>query len=193
MPTLLLGLLLFLAIHSVRIVAPEWRRAQIASVGEGKWKGLYSVISLIGLVLIVWGYSISRPEAAFLYEPPVWMKHVTLTLMLFSFVFLGVSQVPAGRIKAAVRHPMLLAVKIWAFAHLLANGDAASLLLFVALLAWAVIDRISVKRREASGEISAVIPAGPVRNDIIGVGLGVVLYVLFVWKLHEWLFGVSVV
>jgi uncharacterized membrane protein len=190
---LILGLVVFLGIHSIRIVAPQWRNAQLASMGEGKWKGLYSIASVIGFILLIWGYSVARPEAAFLYEPPVWMKHVTLTLMLFSFVFLGVSQVPAGRIKAAVRHPMLLAVKIWAFAHLLANGDAASLLLFLGLLAWAVIDRISVKRREASGEMPTVISAGPVTNDLIGVGLGVVLYVLFVWKLHEWLFGVSVV
>jgi uncharacterized membrane protein len=190
---LILGLVAFLGIHSIRIVAPEWRNAQLASMGEGKWKGLYSLASLIGLVLLIWGYSLARPEAAFIYEPPVWMKHVTLTLMLFSMILLGVSQVPAGRIKAAVRHPMLLSIKIWAFAHLLANGDAASLLLFLGLLAWAVIDRISVKRREASGEMAAVIPAGPVTNDIIGVGLGIAIYVLFVWKLHEWLIGVSVV
>jgi uncharacterized membrane protein len=190
MPLLLFGLLLFLAIHSVRIAAPDWRRAQIASMGLNKWKGLYSAASLIGFVLIVWGYALARPEAAFLYEPPVWMKHVTLTLMLFSFVFLAVSQVPAGRIKAWVRHPLLLAVKIWAVAHLLANGDAASLLLFLGILAWAVVDRISVKRREAAGERAAIL-AGPVTNDLIAIAIGVALYGLFVWKAHEWLFGVS--
>jgi uncharacterized membrane protein len=189
----IVGLIAFLGVHSIRIVAPEWRNAQLASMGEAKWKGLYSIASVIGFVLLIWGYSFARPEAAFIYEPPVWMKHVTLALMLFSMIFLGVSQVPAGYIKAAVRHPMLLAVKIWAFAHLLANGDAASLLLFLGILAWAVIDRISVKRREVSGEVSAAIAAGPVTNDILGVGLGIVLYVLFVWKLHEWLIGVSVV
>jgi uncharacterized membrane protein len=187
---LLLGLLLFLGIHSVRIAAPDWRRARIASMGLNKWKGLYSAASLIGLVLIVWGYALARPEAAFLYEPPVWMKHVTLTLMLFSFVFLAVSQVPAGRIKASVRHPLLLAVKIWAVAHLLANGDAASLTLFLGILAWAVIDRISVKRREAAGERQEIL-AGPVTNDLIAIAIGVALYGLFVWKAHEWLFGVS--
>jgi uncharacterized membrane protein len=189
---LALGLIVFLGVHSIRIVAPEWRNAQLATMGEGKWKGLYSIASVIGFILLIWGYGLARQEAVYFYEPPVWMKHISLTLMLFSFVFLGVSQVPAGRIKAAVRHPMLLAVKIWAFAHLLSNGDAASLLLFLGILAWAVIDRISVKRREASGEVSAVIPAGPVTNDLIGVGLGLLLYVLFIWKLHEWLIGVSV-
>jgi uncharacterized membrane protein len=190
MSLLLLGLLLFLAIHSVRIFAPDWRRTQIASMGEGKWKGLYSAASLIGLILIIWGYAMARPEAALLYEPPVWMKHVTLTLMLFSMIFWAVSQVPAGRIKAFVRHPFLLAVKIWAVAHLLANGDAASLLLFLGILAWAVIDRISVRRREAAGERAEII-AGPITNDVIAVAVGVAVYGLFVWKAHEWLFGVS--
>jgi uncharacterized membrane protein len=187
---LILGLVAFLGVHSIRIVAPEWRNAQLASMGEGKWKGVYSLASLIGFILMIWGYSLARPEAVLIYEPPVWMKHVTLTLMLFSFVFLAVSQVPAGRIKAWVRHPMLLAVKIWAVAHLLANGDAASLLLFLGILAWAVIDRISVKRRESAGEVT-VIEAGPVTNDIIAIVAGVALYGLFVWRLHEWLFGVS--
>jgi uncharacterized membrane protein len=190
MPILLLGLLLFLAIHSVRIAAPDWRRARIASMGLNKWKGLYSAASLIGLILIIWGYALARPEAALVYEPPVWMKHVTLTLMLISFVFWAVSQLPAGRIKAWVRHPLLLAVKIWAVAHLLANGDAASLTLFLGILAWAVIDRISIKRREAAGERAEII-AGPVTNDLIAVAAGIAVYVLFVWKAHEWLFGVS--
>jgi uncharacterized membrane protein len=190
MPLLILGLLLFLGIHSVRILAPEWRRAQIASMGEGRWKGLYSAASLIGFVLIIWGYGQARPEAALIYEPPVWMKHVTLTLMLFAFVFWAVSQLPAGRVKAWVRHPLLLGVIIWAVAHLLANGDAASLTLFLGILAWAVIDRISIKRREAAGERAEIL-AGPVGNDVIAVAVGVALYGLFVWKAHEWLFGVS--
>ena len=118
------------------------------------------------------------------------MKHVTLTLMLFSMIFWAVSQLPAGRIKPWVRHPLLLAVKIWALAHLLANGDAASLVLFLSLLAWAVIDRISVKRREAAGE-GAEIVAGPVTNDVIAVAVGAAVYGVFVWWAHEWLFGVS--
>jgi uncharacterized membrane protein len=190
MPLLILGLLIFLGIHSVRIAAPQWRRAQIASMGLNKWKGLYSAASLIGFALIIWGYALARPEAALIYEPPVWMKHVALTLMLFAFVFWAVSQLPAGRIKARVRHPLLLAVKIWAVAHLLANGDAASLLLFLGILAWAVIDRISVKRREAAGERAEII-AGPVTNDLIAIAVGIAVYGLFVWKAHAWLFGVS--
>ena len=189
MLVLILGLAVFLGVHAVRIAAPEWRRAQIAVWGEGKWKGLYSLVSLAGLVLIVWGYAMARPDAALTYEPPVWMKHVTLTLMLFAMIFWAVSQVPAGRIKAWVRHPFLLATMIWAIAHLLANGDAASLVLFLAVMAWAVLDRISVRRREAAGERAEIAP-GPVMNDIIAIVAGLAVYALFVWKAHEWLIGV---
>ncbi len=192
MLVLLLGLLIFLGIHSIRIVMPDWRSSQISARGLNTWKGFYSLGSLLSFVLIVWGYALARPEAAFLYEPPGWMKHITLTLMLLASISLSVSQFPAGRIKPWIRHPMLLAVKLWAFAHLLANGDAASLLLFLAFLAWAIIDRISVKRRERAGE-RVEIPVGPVSNDLIAVIVGVAAYGLFVWKLHEWLMGVPVI
>jgi uncharacterized membrane protein len=184
---LIVGLILFLGIHSIRIFAPELRDRLIARLGEGAWKGIYSIIALAGLVLIVWGYSMARLTAPILYEPPTWMRHVNLLLMFFAFVILVTSQLPAGRIKAAVKHPMLLAVKIWAFGHLLANGDLAALILFGSFLAWAVVDRISVKRRGDMG------PApGPVKWDIIALAIAVVFYLLFVWRLHLWLFGVPV-
>ena len=148
---LVLGLVLFLGPHSVRIVAPGLRDGFVASRGEGPWRGLYSLVSLAGFALIVWGYGMARLEAPLLYEPPAWMKHINMALMFFSFVALAASQFPPGRIKAALRHPMLVAVKIWAFGHLLANGDLAALLLFGAFLAWAVLDRISLKRRGDMG------------------------------------------
>lgn len=192
MLVLIIGLALFLGVHSVRILAPEWRHAQIAAMGLNKWKGLYSLASLIGLGMLVWGYVLARPEAAFIYEPPVWMKHINMTLMLFAIIFWAVSQLPAGRIKPWIRHPFLLATKLWAFGHFLANGDAASLLLFLGFLAWAVIDRISVARRERAGE-RAEIPVGPVSNDAVAVIVGIAVYGLFVWKLHEWLIGVPVI
>jgi uncharacterized membrane protein len=185
MLVLILGLIVFLGIHSVRIVAPGFRERQIAAGGEGRWKGIYSVVALIGLVLIVWGYSMARLTAPILYEPPIFMRHINLLLMYFSFVFLVASQMPAGRIKAAVKHPMLLAVKIWAFGHLLANGDLAALLLFGTFLAWAVVDRISVKRRGDMGP-----KPGPVTWDIAAIVVASILYGLFVWRLHLWLFGV---
>ena len=190
MLVLIIGIVIFLGIHSVRIVAPDWRKAQIAAKGLGAWKGLYSIISAIGLALIVWGYALARPEAGFIYEPPKWAKHITLTLMLFSMIFLAISQLPAGRIKPFVKHPFLLATKLWAFGHFIANGDTASLVLFLSFLAWAIFDRISESRRERAGETAKIV-AGPIANDLIAIAIGVAVYALIVWKLHEWLIGVS--
>lgn len=184
MLVLILGLALFLGVHCVSIVAPAWRNGRAAAMGEGPWKGAYSLVSAIGLVLIVWGYARAWPVAPVLYEPPIWLKHITALLMLFAIVALAISQVPAGRLKPVLKHPMLLAVKIWALAHLLANGDLASILLFGSFLVWAVLDRISVKRRA----VPVPLP-GPVRNDVIAVGAGLAVYALFVWKLHLLLFG----
>ncbi|MCV3242785.1 NnrU family protein [Mesorhizobium sp. ZC-5] len=183
---LILGLVLFLGIHSVRIVAPAWRDAQHARLGENGWKGLYSLISLAGFVLIVWGYARAWPVAPVLYEPPVWMKHLTLALMLPALISMMVFILPPGRLKPVLKHPMLLATKIWAFAHLLANGDLASVVLFGSFLVWAVLDRIAVKRLG-----DRIANPGPGKWDVAAVASGALVYVLFVWKLHEWLFGVS--
>lgn len=191
MLVLILGIVVFLGIHSVRIVAPQWRLARIAQWGEGKWKGLYSLVSLVGLVLLVWGFGMARPEAPILYEPPVWMKHIVLLLMLFAFIFLGLFIAKAGKLKPALKHPMLIAIKTWALAHLLANGDLASLILFLSFLAWAVFDRIALKRQARAGLAPAVIAPGPASNDVIGIAIGLVLYGLFIWKLHALLIGVS--
>ncbi|TXR48152.1 NnrU family protein [Phyllobacterium endophyticum] len=186
----ILGIIVFLGVHSVRIAAPEWRLAKIEQWGDNMWKGLYSVISLIGFVLLVWGYGMARPDAPVLYEPPVWMKHITALLMLFAFIFLGIFIARPGRMKPALKHPMLIAIKTWALAHLLANGDLASLILFLSVLAWAVVDRIAIKRQERAGLAAPYIVPGPVSNDVIGIAIGLVLYVLFVWRLHELLIGV---
>lgn len=187
---LIVGLILFLGIHTVRIIAPGFRDRMIAERGENAWKGIYTLISLVGFGLIIWGFSIARFSAPIIYTPPLWMTHVTLLFMLVSFILLAVYGMPAGKIKPAVKHPMLLAVKLWAFGHLLANGDLASVLLFGAFLVWAVADRISVKRRAPAG-MEPSVKTGPVRNDIAAIVAGLVVYVLFVWKLHEWLFGVA--
>ncbi len=182
---LILGLIIFLGVHSVRIVAPQWREERRAAMGEGPWKGVYSLISLVGFVLIVWGFGMARSETGILYDPPVGLRHLAALLMLLAFISLGVFALPAGRLKPMLKHPMLIAVKTWAVAHLLANGETASVVLFGAFLAWAVADRISVKRR------SAPLPApGPVSYDIGAVAFGIILYLLFVWKLHLWLIGV---
>lgn len=188
MLVLILGLLIFLGIHSVRIFAPDIRARRIAGGGIGQWKGIYTVVSIIGIVLIVYGYGMARATGPVLYEPPVFTRHINLLLMAFAFVFLAASQLPAGRIKAALKHPMLVAVKIWAVGHLLANGDLASILLFGTFLAWAVLDRISVKRRGDHGP-----KPGPVKWDVAAIVIGLGVYFLFVWRLHAWLFGVPVV
>lgn len=188
---MIIGIIIFLGIHSVRIVAPRWRLAKMEEWGEGKWKGLYSLASIIGLALLVWGFGMARLEAPILYEPPVWLKHITLLLMLFAFIFLGVFIAKPGRMKPALKHPMLIAIKTWALAHLLANGDLASLILFLSFLAWAVFDRIALKRQARAGLAPTAITPGPVTNDFIAILIGLVLYGLFVWKLHVLLIGVS--
>jgi len=186
MTILAIGLILFLGGHSIRALAPAFRDARFAAMGEGPWKGLYSLVALVGFGLLVWGYGLARPEAALLYEPPVWMKHVNATIMLLSMLVLGISQVPAGRLKPLLRHPMLLATTLWALGHLLANGDAASLLLFGGFLLWSIVDRVALERR------GAPVPApGPVVNDVIGLAVGLALYLLLLFTLHAWLFGVT--
>ena len=186
---LILGLVLFLGIHSVRIVAPEFRQAQIDQRGLNAWKGIYTVISIVGFVILVWGYGIARQDPVVFFVAPAWMSHVVALLMLPVMILLVASQVPAGRIKAAVKHPMLLGVKIWALAHLLVNGDLASVLLFGGFLVWAVFDRISEKKRLQAGLTSNPV-AGPLKWDIIAVVGGLVVYVLFVAMLHKLLIGV---
>lgn len=186
MTILIIGILVFLGVHSVRMLAPGWRDARLATMGEGPWKGSFALVALAGLVLIVWGYSQARLQSPVLYVAPYWLVHLTLLLMVFAFVSLMVSQLPAGRLKPILRHPMLLAVKIWAVAHLLVNGDLASVLLFGSLLAWAVWNRIALKRRGSPLPV-----AGPLTWDIAAVVSGVALWALFIWKLHEWIAGVS--
>ena len=184
---LIIGLILFLGIHSVRVFVPAVRDGQIASGGVGRWKGIYTIISLIGLVVMIWGYGEARLTAPLLYEPPAFLKHINSLLMLLAFIVLMSGYFPSGKIRAAVKHPMVTATKIWALGHLLANGDLASLLLFGGFLAWAVLVRISYKRR---GDFGTTV-AGPVSNDLLPVVAGFVIYALFMWKLHVWLIGVT--
>jgi len=187
---LIIGLILFLGMHSTRIFAEDKREAFIAKRGEQAWKGLYAVVSLIGFVLIIWGYGQGRVTAPVLYVAPFWMVHVVWLLMIPAIILFCMSGAPGGRIKAWVKHPQLAAVKIWAFSHLLVNGDLASIILFGSFLIWAVVDRISARRRAEAGIISEPEP-GPVRNDVIAILIGLAIYFAFVLFLHRWLFGVS--
>jgi uncharacterized membrane protein len=187
LPLLILGLVLFLGAHSLAIVGPEFRTRSIQRLGESAWKGLYALISLIGFVLICYGFGLARQTPVILYSPPVWLRHVALLLMLPAFPLLMAAYLP-GRIKSAAKHPMLAAVKIWAFAHLLANGSLADVLLFGGFLAWAVIDRISLKRRTSA--LLRAAPPGP-WNDVLAVVIGLAIYALTIGWAHLRLFGVA--
>jgi uncharacterized membrane protein len=187
MAWLILGLVLFLGMHSVSIFAPGWRDAQVAQRGEMPWKGLYTVVSIAGFALLIVGYGAARQSPVQLYEPPVWTRHLALVLMLPVFPLFLATYLP-GRIKATVKHPTLVAVKLWAVAHLLANGTLHDVLLFGGFLAWAVADRISMKHRP-----QRPLPGAPPRpaNDLLAVVLGLVLYGVFVTWAHRWMMGVS--
>ncbi|MCV0439370.1 MAG: NnrU family protein [Hydrogenophaga sp.] len=187
---LVVGLVLFLGVHSVSIVSPQGRDALARRLGEGAWKGLYTLVSFAGLALIVWGYGLAREAPVLLYTPPAGFRHLAALLLLPVFVLLLAAYLP-GRIQRAAKHPMLLSVKLWALAHLLANGTLADVLLFGGFLAWAVADRISVKRRAAAGlQRSAPALPGGAANDAIALVGGLALYAVFVFWAHAWLFGV---
>ncbi|MDZ7651484.1 MAG: NnrU family protein [Burkholderiaceae bacterium] len=189
MTLLLLGLVLFLGTHSVRIFADDWRSRRIAALGLNGWKGIYSVLSIAGFVLIVYGYAAARLEPVVLYLPPVWTRHLAALLTIPAFILLVAAYVPGTRIKRAVGHPMVLGVKTWALAHLLANGMLADVLLFGTFLVWSVLDYIAARKRDrAAGTVYVV---GPVTRDIIAVAVGLVAWAVFAMWLHRVLIGVG--
>jgi uncharacterized membrane protein len=185
---LLLGIVIFLGCHTFTTLRPA-RQALIARVGEGPYKGLYSLVAGLGFVLICWGFGRYRAEGwVQIWEPPSWTRHITMLLMWFAFIALAASGPVPGRIRGWLRHPMLVGVKIWALAHLLANGDLGGMVLFGSFLAWAVYDRIAVKRR---GDMGAMRLSGFTTADAVAVGGGTVAYVAMIF-LHPVLIGVSV-
>jgi uncharacterized membrane protein len=189
MTTLLAGLVIFLGMHSLSVVNRDARDRFAERLGEKPWKGLYSVVSLVGFALIIIGYGLARSQPVVLYQPPLWTKHIALVLMMPVFVLIIASNVNTnGVIKRATKHPMLLATKIWALAHLISNGNLADVLLFGSFLIWAVITRISAKRR-TSKVTQAASPT--VLPDVIAVLVGVAVYVWFLLQGHAWLIGVN--
>ena len=188
MTILVLGLILFLGVHSLRIVAEDWRGKQIARLGELPYKGLYAIASLAGLGLVVWGYGLARAAPIELWNPPSWMRHLAALFALAAFVLVAAAYVPRNRVKAALGHPMILGVKVWALGHLLANGTLADLLLFGGFLAWAVFDyRAALMRDRASGRRGA---QGTLAGDAATIALGSIAWVAFAFYLHAWLIGV---
>jgi len=189
MTVLILGLILFLGPHSVRIVAEPWRTQMLQRLGEKPWKGLYSLVSLIGFALIIWGYGLARYDPVVLWQPPVAMRHIASLLTLASFILLTAAYVPGNSIKARLRHPMILGVKLWAFAHLLANGMAADLVLFGAFLLWAVLDYRAARERDREQSISY--GQGKLMPSIVAVVIGTLLWAAFAFWLHRWWIGVA--
>jgi uncharacterized membrane protein len=189
MAMLIAGLVLFLGAHSVRIFADDWRNALISKLGTGPWKGLYSLVSLAGFVLIVTGYGAARATPVDLWMPPRWTAHPTSLLTLIAFILLAAAYVKGNHIKAAIGHPMVAGVKIWAFAHLLSNGRLADVILFGAFLVWAVLDfRSSRQRDKRSG---TRYPAGSGAKTAITVVAGVIAWAVFAFVLHAMWIGVK--
>jgi uncharacterized membrane protein len=189
MALLVLGLVLFLGAHSVRIVAEPWRTRMVERLGEKAWKGLYSVVSIAGFVLLVWGYGLARQQPVVLWNPPpVGLRHAVSLLTLVAFILLVAAYVPGNHLKAKLRHPMVIGVKVWAFAHLIVNNTLADLVLFGAFLAWAVLDYRAARRRERT--LATVHPATLPRT-VASVVAGSVAWAVFAFWLHRAWIGVS--
>jgi len=188
MTVLILGLVLFLGVHSVRIFADDWRTGMRTRLGENAFKGVYSVLSLAGLVLIVWGYGLARQQPVLLWVPPVWTRHVAALLTIPAFVMLAASQVPGNSIKARLKHPMVLGVKVWALAHLLSNGMLADVVLFGSFLVWAVLSFRAARGRD---RVSDAVPApGRMGPTVVAVAGGLLVWAVFAFWAHGFLIGV---
>jgi uncharacterized membrane protein len=186
---LILGLIIFIGAHSVRIFAEDWRTRAIARMGPYGWKGAYSLVSIAGFVLLAWGYGQARLTSAVLYDPPLLMRHFASLLMLVSFVLVAAAYVPGNHIKAALGHPMLAGVKLWAFAHLLSNGRVADVVLFGAFLIWAVADFIAARKRDRAAATRYAAASGV--GTVLAVIAGVAAWTVFALWAHLWLIGVK--
>ncbi len=190
MKLLIFGLLVFLGAHSVRMVADGWRTQLVQKWGEGRWKGVYSVVSLVGFGLLCWGYAQARQQPLVLWVPAPGMRHLAALLMLFGLVLLAAAYVPRNGIKARVHHPMVLSVKVWALSHLLVNGNLEDVLLFGSFLAWSVACFVSMRRRDRAA--GTVYPPGLRLATAATVGAGVVAWSALVFFLHRLLIGVPI-
>jgi uncharacterized membrane protein len=184
------SLFLFLGVHSLRVFAPGWRSRVQQKYGEAVWKGVYSLTSLLSFALLCWSYGQERQQAILLWSPPHGMRHLTVLLMLVSWILLLAAYVPGNAIKARVHHPMLLAVIVWALAHLVANGSATQVLLFGSFLLWAVACFISARQRDRAAK--TIYPKGRIFPTVVTVVLGIVVWVGFAFYLHRLLIGVPI-
>ena len=185
---LILGLFIFLGVHSVRIVADPWRTQVRARGGEAAYKATYSVLSLLGFALIVWGFGVARETPVMLWNPPLGMRHAASLLTLMAFVLLVAAYVPRNAVRARVHHPMVLGVVAWALAHLLATGSVAHVLLFGTFLLWGVLSFLAARRRDRLA--GTRYPAGTAWATALTVALGAIAWAAFAFKLHGWLIGI---
>ena len=188
MSALILGLVIFLGVHSVRVFADDWRTGVRQRMGANAYKGLYSVASVLGLVLIVWGYSMARMQPVLLWSTPVWTRHAAALLTLLAMVLLVAAYVPGNGIKARLHHPMVLSVKTWALAHLLANGMLADLVLFGSFLVWAAMSFRAARQRDRVGQM--VYAPGRLLPTLLTIALGFVVWAVLAFWAHAALIGV---
>jgi len=199
MALLILGLVLFLGAHSTRIFAENWRQATLERLGEKGYKGVYTLVSLVGFGLMMFGFDQVRWDSPVLWSPPVWAKHGAALLMLVSLVLLACVYSPRNAIKAKLHHPMVLSVKVWALAHLLANPRLADVVLFGAFLLWSVLNFRAARQRDrlAAASLSAGEGSGSLEPEVSSaatwraIGIGVVVWAFLLSRGHAWLFGVS--
>ncbi|MDD2881633.1 MAG: NnrU family protein [Rhodoferax sp.] len=185
---LLAGLTIFFGAHSVRLFADGWRTRVRNRLGAQTWRAGYSLLSLTGFCLIVWGFGLVRQAPMQLWIPPTGMRHLAALLTLLAFVLLAAAYVPGNQIKARVHHPMLAGVKLWALAHLLANGNLGHVVLFGTFLVWAVLCYLAAGRRDRLE--GTVYSGGQTGATGVTVALGVAGWIAFTLWLHGWLIGV---
>src|SRR5690554_4470886 len=186
---LIIGLIVFLGIHAINLINPGLRQQMIDKRGRGTWRVVYSIIALVGLVLIIIGYGQARMDPTWLWFPPAGLRHLALIITLVAFVRAAATYVSRIRIKSKLGHPMYAGIKAWALAHLLANGSLADVLLFGSFLAWAIAGFAIQRRRDRAAGV--VRPAGTFAGDALTIVAGVVVWAVFVGFLHTWLIGVS--
>jgi uncharacterized membrane protein len=190
MTLLILGLIVFLGAHSVRIFAEGWRGRVIARLGPQAWKGLYTLVSLAGLVLLCIGFGQARRDPVVLWSPPYWTHHLAGLFVFAAFVLVTAAYVPGNAIKARLRDPMILGVKSWAFGHLLANGTLADVVLFGSVLAWAILDFRAARLRRESGAEPAAAPPVVANRTALTLAVGFALWASFAFWLHGLVIGV---
>ncbi len=189
MTALVIGLIVFFGLHSVRVFAEPWRVRTIAAMGEPRWKNLYSLVSIASFALMLWGFSMVRVGSPVVWSPPKVLHAITGVLVLISFVLVTAGYVPGTKIKAATSHPMTLGIKTWAFAHLLSAGSLADILLFGPFLVWSVMVYTAARRRDRAAGTTP--PEGRWTRDIVAVVIGVLAWIAVVLWVHKWLVGAS--